>query len=205
MINVKLERALFIIVFIICVFTCMYFSTQIKINVLPINKGLSPEQAIESEYKDLSAGGLAYKYIILDNIMFVVVDMKTGYCHISHAYRNDNSGFMFKVPGFVFKPTIDYRVKRLYIEKTNPLILTIKKNDNKFYISLEDPFNKRDIEVLYDEVTLDAISFPDVNNQYWVCAVENISKFKKIECFYNGEKIKLIDADELRAMYEEVQ
>jgi hypothetical protein len=202
MLPIKLERAIFIIIFIVCLQACVIFTSQVKANELPINKGMTPEQVIESEYIKQS-GNLNYKYIIMGNIMFVCHEESPGFCSLGVAFRNPSSGFMFKVPGLFSWPIRNER--NSYIDTGDAYMLgyTIGIYSSGYYIVIYDTFKKRDIDFYIDKKEMDMLELDNNTQRYWVGVINDLSDFNEVIGNYNSKQIHIIDAKELKAIFGE--
>lgn len=200
MLPIKLERAIFITIFIICLLACTYFATQIKVSELPINAGLTPEQVIESEY-----GKTQYEYKIYDDLMFVCT-YNAGSSWLNYAFKNDNSGYMFEIPGFFIGPAVQQVSEYIGATDEGPLMVSVLCYKTKYYVRIADTFSKKgNIEFYKNREKLEALSFENAENQYWVCELEELSSFNEIQGYYKGEKIKIVDVNNLEALNGEAK
>jgi hypothetical protein len=189
---IKLERAIFIVIFIFCLLACIFFATPIKANQLPINIGLTPEQVIETKY-----GDMPFKYKIYDNLMFVCIN-NAGNCGLNYAFKNDNSGFMFELPGFYIGSIIQQVAQYIGVTDEEPVMISVLSYKAKYYVTIADTFSEKGDIVFYKNgEKFEALSFENARNQYWVFELEDLSSFNEIEGYYKGEKIKIEDLNRI--------
>jgi len=200
MLNSKAEKTIFIMIFIAFYIIFGYYAAQIKAYELPINKGLTPEQIIESEFSNIKQQNLNYKYFIKDDFLFVSIDYNTGYCDYDIAVKNKNSGFMFDVPGTIVG--LIYQRKDIYTMLKDDKILqtTIYKYGSKYAIVISDLFN-RDINIYINDEEIDPFTFNNCLNTCWADVFSDVSKEFEIYCVYEGYRYHLVNETEIKAKF----
>jgi|AGTN01.3.fsa_nt_gi hypothetical protein len=201
MLNRKVEKAVFAIIFLVLYLIIGNISTNIKINNLEINKGKSPEQIIEEEYPDLKKSDLQYKYIINGDFLFVCMETKTGYCQLDFARRTRNSGYFFKVPGLSFGPNYNIKYGTVNLGEDKLLNYYVYKIQSKYVIEIADLFGKRSIEVYNNQDKIGALSLDNALNQYWAVVLNDLDILQDITCIYGNNEIHIIDNEEVKLLY----
>jgi hypothetical protein len=188
------------IIFIALYVVIGYYATQIKAYELPINKNLSPEQIIESEFADIKQYNQDYNYFIKDDFLFVSIKHSTGFCNYDIAFKNKNSGFMFNVPGTIVG-SIYQRININTMLKDNKAVeSTIKKYGEKYVIVISDLFN-RDIDIYIDDVKIDPFTFDDCTNTCWADVFLDLSDECEIYGVFEGDKYHIANNTEIKSYF----
>jgi|AGTN01.2.fsa_nt_gi hypothetical protein len=202
MLNTKTERGIFIIIFVIILFVVSLYATQLKYNTLPINKGLSAEQVIEQEYPELKRNELQYKYVVIDKYLFVCRETYGGVLDFSFAFKNENSGFMFDIPGLKTGGTgIIIKSNGVNLPDSS-IFYIIYKVQSDYIVEIEDLKNL-DLSIFCDENQLDHMAIEGQIGQYWVIVIKDIDSPKEIYCLYKGEKLEILNSADIKALFGE--
>jgi hypothetical protein len=154
------------------------YATLIKAGYLPINKGMTPEEVIESEFGDFN-----YKYKIYDDIMFVCIDSSQNGSELKFAFRNDHSGFMFQVPGYFSGSLINGKNKVVYInESLYPIYCFVGKVHSKYYITITDLHNQN-THFYKDGKVMDLLDSESAGQKYWVTVIDDSLTISIRECY----------------------
>ena len=167
MLNHKLEKAIFIVIFIVVAVVIGYYATQMKAYILPINSELTPEKVIKLEYPEIERKHLDYHYFIKDDFLFLCFESETGYSDFDIAFRNEESGFMFDVPGstvgLIYKSQNKYTVL-----KNGPIINAyIRKYNNKYAVIILEPLDNSRVDVYINNKEMQELSFEGASNAVW--------------------------------------
>lgn len=205
MINSKLEKLIFVFIFIIMHFVAGPIATQIKFDNITINKDLTPEQYIESKYGEINQRNLDYKYIIKNGYLFALINKlknnEDGY--LIQAFKGEKSGFMDTkdLPGFKF--LFGYDVRMGFVDlpngKTDSLIVSEFKSD--YIIKIYDYYKEDNIEFYINEKKMDVLTFDDIKDSYWIEVLTDLSQDVEIYGMYNGEKFHVINTQEIKAWF----
>ena len=201
MLSFKAERIVFAVIFVLCLFWVGSYATGLKYNELAINKELTPEQVIEQKYPKISDKNLRYKYEIIDDFMFVCVETLKGRCHLDYAFCNENSGYMFDIPGLKFWS--HQELKSGIIELPNGgFFYHLFKVKSKYIIEIID-LSKLDIDIFCNSIELSPLTFEGSSDQYWVTVTDNLEEIDELYCIYQDEKIHILNGYELKALLGE--
>lgn len=151
MISIKIERAVFILIFIALYVVMAFVITPIKVEQAPVNIDLTPDEVIRKELPVYDNDKLLdYNYEIINDTLFVWVE--TGKGREQHiGYRNNNSGFMFELPQSIFCRKNDYYSLRTISNKAMVSVQISKKvKDYVVRIIVVDlsPNDKTDFNVI---------------------------------------------------------
>jgi hypothetical protein len=201
MLNHNVEKAIFIVLFAALFWALGSVATGIKENVLGINQGKTPEQVIEEEYPELEEKGLQYRYVTEDDFLFVCYELETGYCQFNFAYRTDNSGYFFQVPGLAFGPNFAVKPLSLELNQNELLYYSVYKVRGNYFVEVADLFGKRDIQVLQNGEPMEALTFDNTANQYWAVNAGDLDTPIAVSGRYKGKEFSIINTDEIIALY----
>ena len=199
MLHYKAERAIFIIIFLVCFIVVGFYATDLKYNVLPLNKGLTPEQVIENEFPQTGDKDLNYKYKIDGDYLFVCWESGYNLCNFDFALRNHNSGFMFDVPGIKFGSNSKTNIGVFELDKKS-ITSVIYKTDHHYIIEFHE-IQKSDIHIFLNDTKIEPFTFDDAVNQYWVAVIADTDTMVEINCIYQGQRTHIFNADEIKSMF----
>lgn len=206
MLENKVERALFICILVICFFVAGFFGTKFKLLNLPINKGLSAEQIIEDEFKDVISNDKNYRYLIRENFLFTAIKRETGYWQFEIAVRNENSGFIFDAPGISIGPSSIYKSKSLpdiSLGTGNSIGATILKFKTSYAVIIGKWQGLKGIKVYANGKELESLTGDPVYNDYWFYVTDDLSEEIDLHCVFNQKEYHFANNEEIKALFKE--
>lgn len=201
MINVRWERALFIILFVVCLVIVGMQFIQIKAT-LPINAGMTPEQVIKVTYPKIVQDDRNYKYTIIDDYLFLCVETKPGYYDFDIGYRNDQSGFILELPGLVTGDIYKKEHKVVPLNGHRNIYVGVRRYFKSDFVITIIPININDIEFFSNDIKMESIYGDWNDDTRWIDVID-LSKDIEIHAVSKGEKIYVINLDEIREMFGE--
>lgn len=202
MLNKNLEKFIFIVIFIIFFLITGIFATQIKINDLEINKGKTPEQVIEETYPEIVEKGLEYKYVIINDFLFVCIESETRYCEMQFAYKTSNSGYIFNVPGISVNSHLFHRKHgTIQVAEKEWLHYLIYRVQSKYIIIITDVFGKSKIQIYDNRVPAEILTFDNALDQYWAIVITDLEVPHDITFVYEGKEYQITDTEEIKSFF----
>ena len=201
MLNSKIEKMIFIIVYIVLFVVAGYYATQIKANYLPINIDMTPEQIIEAEFKEIDRENLHYSYLIKDDFLIACIESTTGHSSVHVALKNDISGFMFDVPGTTVGSIYNDKYLNTIFDDDSILLTTILKYKSKYVVLIGDLLQKRDIDVYVNNEKLEPLNSSNAIDTCWADVLSDSSKAFEIYCVFEGQTYHIVDNQEINDLF----
>ena len=202
MLNRNLEKFIFVVIFIVIFLITLNFATQIKINELSINEGKTPEQVIGEAYPDIIDKGLEYKYVIVDDFLFVCIEWETRYSEMHFAYKTSNSGYIFNVPGMsVNSHLFHYKHSIIQLSEKELLHYFIYRVQSKYIIEIADSFGKSNIQIYDNQVPVEVLTFDDALDQHWAIVISDLESPHDITFVYEGQNHHITDTEEIKSFF----
>ncbi len=204
MISIRVERVVFLIVLMMLAVVFSSVTTEIVLNHVPYNEGLSPEQVIEKElHVSVNGTSSEYRYKIISNTLFAVVDsgVDSGVLHIG--YKNNVSGFSF----YDHASNINSYQRVLFKEDPNGHLLWVQVGHivDDYSISIIDHsqiYRENSSLIIIDQngTELEKIESPRVG-VYWIDAFEQIPEDYQLVAESGNNSTVILDKEEILNLF----
>lgn len=202
MIGRKLEIAVFVVIFFVCLFLTIPPILRIKAATLPINVGMSADEVIKEAHPDIEQKGYDYRYTTQGDYLFVYVMTDNGISEFNVGYKNDVSGYILNLPGLVGGDIADSRMGMITLGEDQALSILVKRYFDTDYIIMITELNKPDVTVYVDGVEMETISSPG-GDVRWVHVITDLSQVNEIYAMYKGEKIHIASGQQIEKAFKE--
>lgn len=202
MLNKNLEKFIFIVLFVLIFLISGFFATQIKINDLEINIGKTPEQVIEEAYPEIDDKEREYKYVTIDDFLFVCIESETRYSEMHFAYKTNNSGYIFNVPGMSVNAHMFHRKHGIIqLAEREWLHYFIYHVRSKYLVEITDAFGKSNIQLYDNQTPIKALTFDNALNQHWAVVIPDLETHHNISFVYEGKEYPVTDTEKIKSFF----